>query len=64
MIITDWRLFEKKSEETKKEKLIKQFDKEYGIELDDKFDVKHIEIIKKGLSYYNKQFIKNRIVGI
>ena len=61
MIITDWRLFEKKSEETKKDKLIKQFDKEYGIELDDKFDVKHIEIIKKGLSYYNKQFIKNRI---
>jgi hypothetical protein len=35
MIITDWRLFEKKSEETKKEKLIKQFDKEYGIELDE-----------------------------
>ena len=61
MIITKWRLFEKKSEETKKDKLIKQFDKEYGIELDDKFDVKHIEIIKKGLSYYNKQFIKNRI---
>jgi hypothetical protein len=61
MIITDWRLFEKKSEETKKEKLIKQFDKEYGIELDEKFEVKHIEMIKKGLSYYNKQFIKNRI---
>lgn len=66
-IITKFHLFEKKesqkefepSKEVQKE--VDRFERRWEIKLDPRFTMKEIEIISKGLEYYNTKFIKSRI---
>lgn len=63
--LKNWLIFESKEEEKEPTKEVKKeidrFKNRWGIELDEKFTLKEIEVISEGLSYYKTDFIKNRI---
>lgn len=60
--IADFRLFEKKEQEkTKALKMIEDFKKEFGTELDESFAVSQIELLKKAFGHFDKKFLKNKV---
>ena len=55
-------IFESKEEPSKKViEMVDFFDKEYGVEVDDNFDINHLKLIKKAFKMFDKSFIKNKI---
>jgi len=59
--ILHYKLFESKKTISKE---IGRFKSKWGIELDENFTQREIDIISKGLSYFKTDFIKNRIERI
>ena len=54
-------IFESKGEPSKKvTEMVDFFDKEYGVEVDDNFDINHLKLIKKAFKMFDKSFIKNK----
>ena len=69
--ILNFKLFEKKEE--KKEKvvntekaiqMIEDFKKDFGTELDEKFSVVQIKLLRKAFGHFNKKFLKNKVQKI
>ena len=59
--LNSFSLFESKEKLSKSEKMIEDFKKEYGTELDPKFEINQIKLLKKAFEKFNKKFIKNKI---
>lgn len=60
--LKNFKLFEAKtSEKSKSEEMIDEFKKEYGTELDPKFEVEQIKLLNKAFEKFDKKFIKNKI---
>ena len=59
--LSSFKLFEKKEEKTKAQEMIEDFKKEFGTELDEKFEVEQIELLIKAFKFFNEKFIKNKI---
>jgi hypothetical protein len=59
--LSSFKIFEKKEEKTKAQEMIEDFKKEFGTELDDKFEVEQIELLIKAFKFFNEKFIKNKI---
>ena len=57
--LDNYKLFEDKK--TKAEEEIEKFKKDFGTELDPKFEVDQIKLLRKAFQYFNKKFIKNKI---
>lgn len=57
--LDNYKLFEDKK--TKAEEEIEKFKKDFGTELDPKFEVEQIKLLRKAFQYFNKKFIKNKI---
>lgn len=57
--LSSFILFE--SSKSKSQKMIDDFKKEYGTELDSEFKVNQIKLIRKAFSRFDKKFIKNKI---
>ena len=60
--LDNYKLFEDKK--TKAEEEIERFKKDFGTELDPKFEVDQIKLLRKAFQYFNKKFIKNKIQKI
>lgn len=60
--LDNYKLFEDKK--TKAEEEIEKFKKDFGTELDPKFEVDQIKLLRKAFQYFNKKFIKNKIQKI
>jgi hypothetical protein len=56
--LKDFKIFES---ESKKDKMIEDFEKEFGTELDENFEENQIKLLKRAFSLFNKKFIKNKI---
>ena len=61
--LIDFKIFEKKEEvkKTKAQEMIEDFKKDFGTELDEKFEVEQIKLLIKAFKYFNEKFIKNKI---
>ena len=61
--LIDFKIFEKKEkvEKTKAQEMIEDFKKDFGTELDEKFEVGQIKLLIKAFKYFNEKFIKNKI---
>lgn len=60
--LIDFKVFEKKEErKTKSQEMIEDFKKDFGTELDEKFEVSQIKILRKAFEFFNEKFIKNKI---
>jgi hypothetical protein len=65
--ILNFKLFEKKEEKEKVKntekamKMIEDFKKDFGTELDEKFSVEQIKLLRKAFGHFNKKFLKNKI---
>ena len=61
--LIDFKIFEKKEvvKKTKAQVMIEDFKKDFGTELDEKFEVDQIKLLIKCFSFFNKKFIKNKI---
>ena len=60
--LQNFKLFEAKEEDNSKvEKLIEDFKKKYGTELDKKMSVEQIELIEKAYKFYKQKWIKGKI---
>ncbi len=62
--LISFNLYESKDSSDKHDKEIQKFKSKWGIELDPQFTLDEIEIISKGLSYYDTAFMKNKIQKI
>jgi hypothetical protein len=71
--ILNFKLFEKKEEKEEKEKvkntekaikMIEDFKKDFGTELDENFSVEQIKLLRKAFGYFNKKFLKNKVPKI
>jgi hypothetical protein len=61
--LVNFKIFEKKEEvkKTKAQEMIEEFKKDFGTELDEKFEVEQIKLLIKAFKYFNTKFIKNKI---
>lgn len=61
--LVNFKIFEKKEEvkKTKAQEMIEEFKKDFGTELDEKFEVEQIKLLIKAFKYFNAKFIKNKI---
>ena len=60
-----FKIFEKEEvKKTKSQEMIEDFKKDFGTELDEKFEVDQIKLLIKCFSFFNKKFIKNKIQKI
>ena len=63
--IKDFSIFEAKREPSDAVIEIVDFlKKEYGVKVDDKFEINNLKLIKKAFSMFNKAYIKNKISEI
>lgn len=59
--LIDFKIFEKSEEKTKTQKMIEDFEKDFDTELDPKFEISQIKLLRKAFSHFNKNFLKNKI---
>jgi hypothetical protein len=63
--ILNFKLFEKKEENVEKAiQMIEDFKKDFGTELDEKFSVEQIKLLRKAFGHFNKKFLKNKVQKI
>ena len=63
--ILNFKLFEKKEENVEKAiQMIEDFKKDFGTELDEKFSVEQIKLLRKAFGHFNRKFLKNKVQKI